>query len=63
MFVCQFDDGRADFLWSEEEKLNKHNLTAFINENSLELVIPFSKEVEHTIAVDEKISKQMIRLS
>ncbi|KAA8594602.1 protein disulfide-isomerase A2 [Etheostoma spectabile] len=40
----KFDDGRADFSLSEEGKLDKKNLTNFINENSLELLIPFSKE-------------------
>jgi len=33
---------------SEDGKLDKQNLTAFIKENSLELVIPFSQEVIHT---------------
>ncbi|XP_078119938.1 protein disulfide-isomerase A2 [Sander vitreus] len=40
----KFDDGRADFSLSEEGKLDKTNLTTFIKENSLELIIPFSKE-------------------
>ncbi|XP_017270725.1 protein disulfide-isomerase A2 [Kryptolebias marmoratus] len=45
----KFDDGRADYVWSEEEKLDKHNLTTFIKENSLELVIPFSEETANKI--------------
>uniref|UniRef100_A0A665W7B2 Protein disulfide-isomerase n=1 Tax=Echeneis naucrates TaxID=173247 RepID=A0A665W7B2_ECHNA len=40
----KFDDGRADFVLSEEEKLDKRNLTSFIQENSMELIIRFSKE-------------------
>ncbi|XP_031158210.1 protein disulfide-isomerase A2 [Sander lucioperca] len=40
----KFDDGRADFSLSEEGKLDKTNLTTFIKDNSLELIIPFSKE-------------------
>ncbi|KAJ4944458.1 hypothetical protein JOQ06_013002 [Pogonophryne albipinna] len=40
----KFDDGRADFSLSEEGKLDKKNLTAFIKENSMELIIPFSQE-------------------
>ncbi|KAI4833447.1 hypothetical protein KUCAC02_016348 [Chaenocephalus aceratus] len=40
----KFDDGRADFSLSEEGKLDKKNLTAFIMENSIELIIPFSEE-------------------
>ncbi|KAL3066680.1 hypothetical protein OYC64_016594 [Pagothenia borchgrevinki] len=40
----KFDDGRADFSLSEEGKLDKTNLTAFIKENSMELIIPFSQE-------------------
>ncbi|XP_033940961.1 LOW QUALITY PROTEIN: protein disulfide-isomerase A2 [Pseudochaenichthys georgianus] len=40
----KFDDRRADFSLSEEGKLDKKNLTAFIMENSLELIIPFSEE-------------------
>ncbi|XP_037546224.1 protein disulfide-isomerase A2 [Nematolebias whitei] len=45
----KFDDGRADFVWSEEKKLDQHNLTAFIKENSLELVISFSQETADKI--------------
>uniref|UniRef100_A0A8C9X8I3 protein disulfide-isomerase n=1 Tax=Sander lucioperca TaxID=283035 RepID=A0A8C9X8I3_SANLU len=41
----KFDDGRADFSLSEEGKLDKTNLTTFIKDNSLELIIPFSKEM------------------
>ncbi|XP_010776026.1 protein disulfide-isomerase A2 [Notothenia coriiceps] len=40
----KFDEGRADFSLSEEGKLDKTNLTAFIKENSMELIIPFSQE-------------------
>uniref|UniRef100_A0A665W7E2 Protein disulfide-isomerase n=1 Tax=Echeneis naucrates TaxID=173247 RepID=A0A665W7E2_ECHNA len=40
----KFDDGRADFVLSDEEKLDKRNLTSFIQENSMELIIRFSKE-------------------
>ncbi|XP_033986351.1 protein disulfide-isomerase A2 [Trematomus bernacchii] len=40
----KFDDGRADFSLSEEGKLDKTNLTAFIKENSMELIVPFSQE-------------------
>ncbi|KAL6110933.1 pdia2 [Pungitius sinensis] len=40
----KFDEGRADFALSEEGELNPQNLTAFINQNSLELIIPFSQE-------------------
>uniref|UniRef100_A0A8C5G3W5 Protein disulfide-isomerase n=1 Tax=Gouania willdenowi TaxID=441366 RepID=A0A8C5G3W5_GOUWI len=40
----KFDDGRADFLLPEDGKLEKSNLTTFIAENSMELIIPFSQE-------------------
>nr|XP_043884753.1 protein disulfide-isomerase A2 [Solea senegalensis] len=40
----KFDEGRADFTLSEDEKLDKTNLTTFIDKNSLELIIPFSEE-------------------
>ncbi|XP_059186921.1 protein disulfide-isomerase A2 isoform X2 [Centropristis striata] len=40
----KFDEGRADFSLSEDGKLDKTNLTSFIKENSLELIIPFSQE-------------------
>uniref|UniRef100_A0A3Q3W0E7 Protein disulfide-isomerase n=1 Tax=Mola mola TaxID=94237 RepID=A0A3Q3W0E7_MOLML len=40
----KFDEGRADFLWTEDDKLNKENVTKFIKENSLELVVPFHQE-------------------
>ncbi|XP_014832925.1 PREDICTED: protein disulfide-isomerase-like isoform X1 [Poecilia mexicana] len=52
----KFDDGREDYVWSEEEKLDKHNLTSFIKENSLELIIPFNTEVA------DKIFASRIRL-
>uniref|UniRef100_A0A3B5LBV0 protein disulfide-isomerase n=1 Tax=Xiphophorus couchianus TaxID=32473 RepID=A0A3B5LBV0_9TELE len=41
----KFDDGREDYVWSEEDKLDKHNLSSFIKENSLELIIPFNPEM------------------
>nr|XP_004568417.1 protein disulfide-isomerase [Maylandia zebra] len=40
-----FDDGRADFVLSEEGKLDKNNMTTFIKQNSLQLIIRFSQEV------------------
>ncbi|XP_054879050.1 protein disulfide-isomerase A2 [Poeciliopsis prolifica] len=52
----KFDDGREDYVWSEEEKLDKQNLTSFIKENSLELIIPFNPEVA------DKIFASRIRL-
>ncbi|XP_043970666.1 protein disulfide-isomerase A2 [Gambusia affinis] len=52
----KFDDDREDYVWSEEEKLDKHNLTAFIKENSLELIISFNPEVA------DKIFASRIRL-
>uniref|UniRef100_A0A3B3IF56 Protein disulfide-isomerase n=1 Tax=Oryzias latipes TaxID=8090 RepID=A0A3B3IF56_ORYLA len=45
----KFDDGRADFELSEEDKLDKHNLTNFIKENSLELIVPFNQETSDKI--------------
>ncbi|KAM4584913.1 protein disulfide-isomerase A2 [Odontesthes bonariensis] len=45
----KFDDGRADFMLSEDGKLDKQNLTAFIKENSLELIIPFTQETAENI--------------
>merc|ERR1712002_1236885 len=45
----KFDDGRADFALSEEGKLDKSNLTSFIKENSLELIIPFSQQTADKI--------------
>ncbi|XP_044047549.1 protein disulfide-isomerase A2 [Siniperca chuatsi] len=45
----KFDDGRADFALSEEGKLDKTNLTTFIKENSLELIIPFSQQTADKI--------------
>ncbi|XP_040002662.1 protein disulfide-isomerase A2 [Xiphias gladius] len=45
----KFDDGRADFALSEEGTLEKNNLTSFIKENSLELIIPFSEETADKI--------------
>lgn len=52
----KFDDGREDYVWSEEEKLDKSNLTSFIKENSLGLIIPFNPEVA------DKIFSSRIRL-
>ncbi|XP_027874927.1 protein disulfide-isomerase A2 isoform X2 [Xiphophorus couchianus] len=52
----KFDDGREDYVWSEEDKLDKHNLSSFIKENSLELIIPFNPEVA------DKIFASRIRL-
>ncbi|XP_070777789.1 protein disulfide-isomerase A2 [Enoplosus armatus] len=45
----KFDDGRADFALSEDGKLDKSNLTAFIKENSLELIIQFSLQTADKI--------------
>ncbi|XP_062244006.1 protein disulfide-isomerase A2 [Platichthys flesus] len=45
----KFDDGRADFALSEEGTLDKNNLTKFIDENSLELIIPFKQETSDKI--------------
>uniref|UniRef100_A0A4W6ETF4 Protein disulfide-isomerase n=1 Tax=Lates calcarifer TaxID=8187 RepID=A0A4W6ETF4_LATCA len=45
----KFDDGRADFALSEDGKLDKNNVTTFIKENSLELVIPFKQETADKI--------------
>ncbi|XP_041641597.1 protein disulfide-isomerase A2 [Cheilinus undulatus] len=45
----KFDEGRADFALSEDEPLDKKALTTFINEKSLQLIIPFSQEVADKI--------------
>ncbi|XP_040892268.1 protein disulfide-isomerase A2 [Toxotes jaculatrix] len=45
----KFDDGRADFALSEDGKLDKNNLTNFIKENSLELIITFRQETADKI--------------
>ncbi|KAM7010126.1 protein disulfide-isomerase A2 [Tautogolabrus adspersus] len=45
----KFDEGRADFALSEDGTLDKKNLIAFINEKSLQLIIPFSQEVADKI--------------
>uniref|UniRef100_A0A665W7E3 Protein disulfide-isomerase n=1 Tax=Echeneis naucrates TaxID=173247 RepID=A0A665W7E3_ECHNA len=58
----KFDDGRADFVLSEEEKLDKRNLTSFIQENSMELIIRFSKEVKNTITCTYSHSKKMLKM-
>jgi len=44
----KFDDGRADFVLPEG-KLDKANVTSFIKENSLELIIKFSEETSEGI--------------
>ncbi|XP_057699393.1 protein disulfide-isomerase A2 [Corythoichthys intestinalis] len=51
----KFDNGRDDFALSDG-KLDKSNLTNFIQENSLELIIPFTKET------GDKIFSSSIRL-
>lgn len=43
--MCQFDEGRADLKLAEDQKWFKGNITSFIGENSLELITPFSQEV------------------
>ncbi|XP_075948156.1 protein disulfide-isomerase A2 [Anarhichas minor] len=45
----KFDEGRADFPLSEEGVLNPENLTTFIKQNSLELVISFRPETVEMI--------------
>ncbi|XP_023149318.2 protein disulfide-isomerase A2 [Amphiprion ocellaris] len=45
----KFDDGRADFTLSEDGTLDKSNVTTFIKQNSLELMIPFSQETAEKI--------------
>ncbi|XP_077426553.1 protein disulfide-isomerase A2 [Vanacampus margaritifer] len=40
----KFDDGRVDYALPEDDKLDKSNLTNFIQENSLELIVPFTKQ-------------------
>ncbi|XP_029006906.1 protein disulfide-isomerase A2 [Betta splendens] len=52
----KFDDGRADFPLAEDGKLDKSNVTTFIKENSLDLIIVFSTETS------EKIFSSSIRL-
>ncbi|XP_061685646.1 protein disulfide-isomerase A2 [Syngnathoides biaculeatus] len=52
----KFDSGRADFALSDDGKLDKSNLTKFIQENSLELIIPFTKET------GDKIFSSSVRL-
>lgn len=46
--VCQFDEGRADLKLSEDQQWFKENITSFIGQNSLELIIPFSQEVTNS---------------
>nr|XP_020469991.1 protein disulfide-isomerase-like [Monopterus albus]XP_020469992.1 protein disulfide-isomerase-like [Monopterus albus] len=45
----KFDEGRADFTWTEEEELDKMSLGSFITKNSLMLIIPFNQETADTI--------------
>ncbi|XP_049576423.1 protein disulfide-isomerase A2 [Syngnathus scovelli] len=52
----KFDDERVDYALSDDGKLDKSNLTSFIQENSLELIIPFTKES------GDKIFSSRIRL-
>ncbi|XP_037114779.1 protein disulfide-isomerase A2 [Syngnathus acus] len=52
----KFDDGRVDYTLSDDGKLDKSNLTSFIQENSLEFIIPFTKET------GDKIFSSSIRL-
>ncbi|KAM8842157.1 protein disulfide-isomerase A2 [Synchiropus picturatus] len=40
----KFDEGRADFVPSEDVKMDKDTVVTFIKDNSLELVIPFTQE-------------------
>ncbi|KAM3865504.1 protein disulfide-isomerase A2 [Diretmus argenteus] len=40
----KFDEGRADHALSEEGKLDKDELTTFIKDNSMELIITFNEE-------------------
>lgn len=49
MLVCQFDEGRADLMLSEDQQWFKENITSFIGQNSLELIIPFSQEVTDNV--------------
>ncbi|XP_061882586.1 protein disulfide-isomerase A2 [Entelurus aequoreus] len=45
----KFDEGRADFALSEDGKFNKSQLTTFITDNSLELIVPFNQETGENI--------------
>ncbi|KAJ0051278.1 hypothetical protein NL108_017674, partial [Boleophthalmus pectinirostris] len=45
----KFDEGRADFPLTEDGTLDKGNLTSFIQENSLELIIHFNAEKSQAI--------------
>uniref|UniRef100_H3CIQ9 Protein disulfide-isomerase n=1 Tax=Tetraodon nigroviridis TaxID=99883 RepID=H3CIQ9_TETNG len=40
----KFDEGRADFVWPEDGKVQKENITSFITDNSMELIVPFHPE-------------------
>lgn len=37
-------------MWPEDGKLRKENITSFITDNSMELIVPFHTEVPHTAA-------------
>ncbi|XP_051939669.1 protein disulfide-isomerase A2 [Hippocampus zosterae] len=52
----KFDNGRVDYALPDDSKLDKSNLTKFIQENSLDLIIPFTKET------GDKIFSSSIRL-
>lgn len=45
----KFDEGRADLPLTEDFKLERENLTSFIQENSLELITKFSPEKSQAI--------------
>lgn len=45
----KFDEGRADLPLTEDVKLDRQNLTRFIQENSLELITKFSPEKSQAI--------------
>lgn len=45
----KFDDGRADLPLTEDFKLDRENLTSFIQENSLELITKFTPEKTQAI--------------
>lgn len=60
--VYQFDEGRADFVWPEDGKLSKENITSFITNNSMELIVPFHPEVLR-IAASHTQAQIQIRIS
>lgn len=45
----KFDEGRADLKLSEDQQWFKENITSFIGQSSLELIIPFSQESSQKI--------------